>query len=118
VHADRLFIRNKLSLLIRSHFAFFAKALIVRAPSSLLEGGVTVHVVPSDAADALSYSKALVAVKQSNLALVSADERGMTADVQALLAASGWLERLLAKPEDHRVLFLQLSAAPEVRTLF
>lgn len=112
LHVDRLFVRHKLAHLVRSHFAFFAKALVVRVPSSLLEGGVTLHVVPSDAPDALSRAKAAVAVKQSNLALVAADERGMAPDVQALLAASGWLERLIARPEAHRALFLQLSAQP------
>ncbi len=110
LHLDRVFVREKLRLLTsRTLFAFFAKDVIVRMPCTLLEGDtLELNLCNSDTADHVSRAKALWCAKKSNLLLVATDARGLTKDLRALLTASGYLERLIAKADEFKTVVLKL----------
>jgi hypothetical protein len=104
--ADRIYIREKMKE-IAKHYGLHMVRMIVRLPSTLLEGNRELVEVSGTYSQDLRTKRAL---EGSDLVMITVDRlRGLSADIAALLGESGIVQKLASAPDLHKAIFVELS---------
>jgi GTPase SAR1 family protein len=108
---DRIYIREKIREVSRQ-FGLFMCRLMVRIPCGILEGNKELVEISGIYSSDLTTKLTL---QNANLVMVAVNRtRGITGDLIALLKQSGLVEKLLADPEQHTAIFLELEETSKI----
>lgn len=106
LEADRIYIREKMREIVK-HYGFHLVRMIVRLPSTILEGNRELVEVSGAYSQDLRTKRVL---ENSDLVMITVDRlRGLSADLAALLGESGIVQKLASAPDLHKAIFVELS---------
>eukprot|EP01116_Phalansterium_solitarium_P008151 TRINITY_DN2151_c0_g1_i4.p1 TRINITY_DN2151_c0_g1~~TRINITY_DN2151_c0_g1_i4.p1 ORF type:complete len:746 (+),score=280.95 TRINITY_DN2151_c0_g1_i4:164-2401(+) len=113
VNLDRIYVREKLLETV-TQFGFLVESIHLRVPSDLLRGQIRISVADADAIDPYATFFRDAALARANLVLLAESSRTLSRTTASILRASQFLSKLVRHPEEHKLVFVDLSERHEL----
>jgi hypothetical protein len=108
---DRIYIRQKLHEILTG-YSFYTSNLLVKMPCKILDGKKELVDVCGAFVPDLKVTHI---VQNANVVVVALDKRGITLELAHLLKSTGYLQKVLQAPEQHKLVFVELSENVEMK---